>query len=470
MKKQLFKILLFLHAALIVPVNAGGFDGYWNFNGGDIYGYRDYSSGGNHGFFMQSARGRYEEGEYGLAVHQDLFVVPNVGLMNSSLPMTLSMWVKIESVQDATLITKRSVANGRYFALRIENSELTFVLAEDEYQQIAVRGPALSSGDTWQHLAVTYNGSMFADGVSIYLDGVKQNSQVVEDSLSYPVNFMGPLMIGGSAPNNDLFYGYFDEVLIAPTSYSASQIKCLADYGPDCWTALGVGPRGETGEPGDPGEKGDRGEMGDKGPTGEKGDRGEQGRAGIRGNQGRMGPPGDPGEQGVRGPNGANGTNGVDGRDGVRGDRGPKGRIGPKGPRGDTGPDGPKGDKGAKGETGDRGDRGPEGDLGPRGDKGNKGSQGLNGDPGPQGYQGIPGPQGYKGYKGYKGDQGDKGPKGDPGPRGPKGPNGPRGDKGDKGPIGDRGRPGQIIQRCRDNGGPYSTNSAERYLYICPIQ
>ncbi|HYO81960.1 MAG TPA: DUF1553 domain-containing protein, partial [Bryobacteraceae bacterium] len=53
--------------------------------------------------------------------------------------------------------------------------------------------------DRWSHVAVTYDGSRYAAGVRMYVNGQPQKLKVLFDDLNWPMNFKVPFRIGGGA-------------------------------------------------------------------------------------------------------------------------------------------------------------------------------------------------------------------------------------------------------------------------------
>jgi hypothetical protein len=51
----------------------------------------------------------------------------------------------------------------------------------------------------WQHVAVTYDGSRYASGVRMYVDGKPQQLKILFDELNWPMNFKVPFRIGAGS-------------------------------------------------------------------------------------------------------------------------------------------------------------------------------------------------------------------------------------------------------------------------------
>ncbi len=324
------------------------------------------------------------------------------------MPFTVSAWVKTSELQgNHPLVSKLAAGSDQGFSINLSPQGLMFNLKDQTLSGISVSTSGLPALTGWTHIATTYSGSGKASGVKVYVNGLEQETTTLTDNLELQTNTFAPLYIGGSIREPAPFPGAIDEVLIAPNAYSIGQIGCLATFGSDCATAIGLGPRGEQGPKGPKGPDGVLGSVGSRGIQGPDGEQGAVGPIGEIGPQGVRGDIGPIGAQGARGANGANGANGVDGAVGAVGPKGPRGRVGLAGVQGDigaTGPTGPKGVTGPRGEQGDTGATGARGAVGPVGSRGARGSVGATG------RRGVDGPIGNQGVAGDKGGTGAKGP------------------------------------------------------------
>jgi hypothetical protein len=393
---------------MVASATASEFGAYYSFEG-QGNGFKDISSNDNNGYFLNSAEGTYTmNGRNGLALEKDVLVVGTMPSHKKDMPITVSAWVRTSELQGVhPLVSKLDAIGNQGFSITVSPQGLTFSLMDQALAGITVSTSGLPSLTSWTHVAVTYSGSGKASGVKVYVNGLEQTTTTLTDNLALQTNTFAPLYIGGSIREPAPFPGAIDEVLIAPTAYSIGQIGCLATFGSDCATAIGLGPRGEQGAQGPKGPAGIMGEAGPRGLQGETGDRGAVGPAGEIGPQGSRGDIGLIGNQGVKGANGANGSDGVNGQAGAAGAKGPQGRVGATGPQGDVGATGPSGPKGVTGPRGEQGDTGPRGDAGAQGPVGARGIAGATGPSGRRGPNGVIGDQGNPGGQGSPGAKGD---------------------------------------------------------------
>jgi hypothetical protein len=88
----------------------------------------------------------------------------------------------------------------------------------------------LRLGD-WYHVAVTYDGSGKAGGVTMYLNGERLGLEVVRDTLHGPVNSDGPLRLGSKGLGKP-FVGQIDDLRLYNRALTLAQVEDLALHYP----------------------------------------------------------------------------------------------------------------------------------------------------------------------------------------------------------------------------------------------
>jgi hypothetical protein len=84
--------------------------------------------------------------------------------------------------------------------------------------------------DQWHHIALTYDGSRYAEGVKLYVDGEPWEWEVQLDDLNNPRPLgRQPVRIGGGGGPQNRFKGDIDEVRIYNRDLSAAEVGVLAD-------------------------------------------------------------------------------------------------------------------------------------------------------------------------------------------------------------------------------------------------
>ncbi|MFM8275236.1 MAG: DUF1553 domain-containing protein, partial [Gemmata sp.] len=80
--------------------------------------------------------------------------------------------------------------------------------------------------DKWQHLAVTYDGSRYASGVKVFLNGTEQKTAVLLDELNQSFQNKQPLRLG--AAGDKRFVGLMEDFRVADRATEPEEIAVLA--------------------------------------------------------------------------------------------------------------------------------------------------------------------------------------------------------------------------------------------------
>lgn len=87
--------------------------------------------------------------------------------------------------------------------------------------------------DQWHHVALVYDGSRYAEGVRLYVDGEPWEWEVLLDDLNNPRPLARqPVKIGAGGGPENRFKGAIDEVRIYNRNLSAAEVAVLADATP----------------------------------------------------------------------------------------------------------------------------------------------------------------------------------------------------------------------------------------------
>jgi hypothetical protein len=129
-----------------------------------------------------------------------------VGQFERTQPFSVDLWIRAAAVYDDSTVfnhLENDYSGGAGYALNLEKNHLRFSMLHSRAGNlIRVRTQQAVQVDTWTHVAVTYDGSSKARGVTIYLDGVAAAVDVLSDTLTRTIYANG----GGSV--GDEFLGF----------------------------------------------------------------------------------------------------------------------------------------------------------------------------------------------------------------------------------------------------------------------
>jgi len=187
----------------------------------------DSSSYGNNGTLYGSPA--WVSGVHGLSLDlngtTDYALVPDAASLDITDEITLAAWVKPEKVGTQYLVKKAviSVTDGYELSLSAAGTafgRLNQVTNANTYRVDATTAYP-TDGNTWMHLAMTYDGAM----IRLYVDGVKEDS--VTASISIATNDLS-LGIGSQSNGTTVFQGAMDEARVYCRALGPNEIQALA--------------------------------------------------------------------------------------------------------------------------------------------------------------------------------------------------------------------------------------------------
>lgn len=170
----------------------------------------------------------------------DYLSVPNNALLQfdyRSEAASFNMWIKTSDTSNVAYLGKLSSSQG--YEINLSAGNLTFdVQATGLGQRLRVRtdpgdsvDDILQDGD-WHMIAITYDGSGNANGVSMYIDGVSQNLDIQNNGLTNNPVSTNSLGIGASTNGSSSFGpGNIDEVSIWDVELSPSEVNTVYNAG-----------------------------------------------------------------------------------------------------------------------------------------------------------------------------------------------------------------------------------------------
>lgn len=146
-------------------------------------------------------------------------------------PFTFSAWIRPKTKTGAILSIAEDLPEANGHGLYLMDGKLRLHVVF-RWTDIGMRLETEASLplDQLQHVVATYDGSRYAKGVRLYVDGKEQKVKVLFDELNWPMNFKYPLRIGaGSALR---FEGHIEDVRIYKRDLSSAEVAALYDRAP----------------------------------------------------------------------------------------------------------------------------------------------------------------------------------------------------------------------------------------------
>jgi len=143
---------------------------------------------------------------------------------------TLAAWVYPEGARNGSIISRtKDEPRPEGYDLLLRDGHVRVHL-NVQWVDDAIRLETKSTipAAEWTHVAVTVNGSMTADGVAVYINGVRQDVDVEIDSLYQSFGNNGPLRIGASGDPGSRFRGRIDDARAYAAELTAAEVAILA--------------------------------------------------------------------------------------------------------------------------------------------------------------------------------------------------------------------------------------------------
>ncbi|MCG8598700.1 MAG: DUF1553 domain-containing protein [Verrucomicrobiales bacterium] len=184
-------------------------------------------------------------GKFGKAIKlsgDDAVTLP-VGNFTRDDPFSVSLWMQTPEKKERAVIYSRSKAwtdaASRGYELLLEDGKLSAAFIHFyPGNAIRVRAKQEVPVGSWHHVAVTYDGSSRADGVTIFLDGKALELETVRDKLTREITGGGSdtIVIGQRMRDNGFKGGLVDDFRVFDLALSAPAVAAIAngdkDYSP----------------------------------------------------------------------------------------------------------------------------------------------------------------------------------------------------------------------------------------------
>lgn len=149
---------------------------------------------------------------------------------------SISLWIKTPDVKSRAVVLHRSRAwtdaGSRGYELLIEDGKLKWSLIHFwPGNAISIQATQTLPVERWVHVSVINDGSCRAAGLSIYMDGVLAESQIVRDALTKAITGGGgdSITLGERFRDRGFTGGWIDEVRVFDRPLSALELKRLAN-------------------------------------------------------------------------------------------------------------------------------------------------------------------------------------------------------------------------------------------------
>jgi hypothetical protein len=141
-------------------------------------------------------------------------------------PFTFSAWIKPESPKGAILSKGEDYLEGQQHALYLIDGKVRLHVTY-RWTDLAMRMETVNpvKMGEWQHIVATYDGSMKAAGVRIYVNGEQQELKILFDQLLWPFDTKEPWRIG--AGGGLRFTGSIGEVRVYMRRLSPEEVTVL---------------------------------------------------------------------------------------------------------------------------------------------------------------------------------------------------------------------------------------------------
>lgn len=144
--------------------------------------------------------------------------------------LTLSTWIKVSGIQSGAIMSMLNPDDQRPqgFSWKLVDNcvEVNF---GPRWLDDSVRMKTKSAlqGDKWHHIAFTSDGTQMARGMAIYIDGVKQEVEVLLDIFTGTYKTKPTLILGGEATDN-LLQAQIDNTAFYVRDLSDMELKILS--------------------------------------------------------------------------------------------------------------------------------------------------------------------------------------------------------------------------------------------------
>jgi len=184
---------------------------------------------------VYNATGRFGKAMYFDGTDDSIYVNNSLELedVENGSGMTVMAWI-YPNLQDTTGAIVGKGADGDfgwwYFRVDAWNNELDFQKDYSTGTELEADSNDVLVWNTWQHVAMTWNGSNSANGVIMYINGTEQTEGRQDGSGTKNSDLGKELNVGNDEWTGNEYNGSIDEVAIFDRVLNATEIKAIYNF------------------------------------------------------------------------------------------------------------------------------------------------------------------------------------------------------------------------------------------------
>lgn len=155
----------------------------------------------------------------------------NFGRFNNMTPYSIGLWVRADDNAGGAVFSRiEDGVGGRGFQLVYDQGHFEYLSISQGYAgRIGVRSIGTFPAGQWYHVMVTYDASMSARGIELFVDGKSIELDITHNNDSNPGSHSSnPFLLGRSSMAND-FAGAVDELRIYNRVLKPREIEVLSE-------------------------------------------------------------------------------------------------------------------------------------------------------------------------------------------------------------------------------------------------
>ena len=145
-------------------------------------------------------------------------------------PFSIEFWFKTSIGTTQVICSRINYTTNQGWQLITNNNKIRVYLMGSVTNRIIVETNTAINDGSWHHVIVTYDGSSFANGVTIYLDNIDTNT-IIQDNLSLTILNTGSCQITGGSGALYPFAGNIDEVVIYDKELTPTEVTSRYNLG-----------------------------------------------------------------------------------------------------------------------------------------------------------------------------------------------------------------------------------------------